>query len=105
MPNFLCCDPLQWNQDCLAYLLRLMSQFAVTQSDLETGQDDVFDNYESPRKRAKKRGGQHEKVVIPMLNQAILSMIDVQPVLRILMSILYDAALPSSRLVRNKIIP
>ncbi len=32
-----------------------------------------------------------------MLNQAILSMIEVQPVLKILMSILYDAALPSTR--------
>ncbi len=86
----------QWNQDCLAYLLRLMSQFAVTQADLDTGQDDVFDSYESPRKRQRRRGPQ-ERMVIPTLNQAILSMIQVKPVLQILMSILYDAALPSER--------
>ncbi len=54
---------LQWHQDCLAYLLRLMSQFAVTQSDLDTGQDDVFEQYESPRKRQRRRGQEKVRVL------------------------------------------
>lgn len=59
----------EWKQDCLAYLLRLMSQFSLAQSDVEI-QDDVFEStFESPKKvRAKKQKG-FEKIVIPILNQ------------------------------------
>ena len=87
----------EWHQDCLAYLLRLMSQFAVIQADFDIGQDDVFDAQESPRKKMKKIKS-NEKIV-PRLNQTILSMIDVEEVINILMSILFDAAVP--RLVNN----
>ncbi len=87
----------QWNQDCLAYLLRLMSQFAVTQSELDqaAAQDEsvVFDTIDSPRRRIKKQKP-HEKIIIPTLNQTILAMIEVEPVLKILMAITYDAAMP-----------
>ena len=77
-----------------------MSQFAVTQSELDqaAAQDDaatasVFETIDSPRRRVKKQKP-HEKIIIPVLNQTILSMIEVEPVLKILMAITYDAALP-----------
>ena len=59
---------LQWNQECLGYLLRLLSQFAVCQSDQETGSEEVFDSYESPKKRIKKSKSV-DKINIPRLNQ------------------------------------
>lgn len=58
----------QWNQECLAYLLRLISQFSVDSSDAEAGHDDVFETYESPRRKMKRKGG-NEKIVIPRLNK------------------------------------
>ncbi|XP_064603807.1 ubiquitin carboxyl-terminal hydrolase 34-like isoform X2 [Liolophura sinensis] len=85
----------QWNQECLAYLLRLISQFAVEQSDVEAGHDDVFETCESPRKKMKSKKSSLEKIVIPRLTQTILSMMNVDKVLKILMQILYDAAVPS----------
>ncbi|CAH1793285.1 unnamed protein product [Owenia fusiformis] len=81
----------QWSQECLAYLLRLVSQFAVLQSD---GEDDVFETFESPRKKMKRHKAS-EKMNIQTLNQAILSMINTDTVLKILMTILYDATLPA----------
>lgn len=38
----------EWQQDCLASLLRLLSQFAVLEADADE-QGDVFDNNDSPR--------------------------------------------------------
>ncbi|KAL3873492.1 hypothetical protein ACJMK2_036602 [Sinanodonta woodiana] len=83
----------QWEQECLACLLRLISQFSVDQSDSDCVHDDVFETFESPRKKQKKQKG-HDKILIPRLNQTILSMLKVDSVLQILMNILYDAALP-----------
>ena len=49
--------------------MRLLSQFAVCQAEQEnTGHDDVFDNFESPRKKVKKAKSS-ERIVIPTLNQ------------------------------------
>ena len=59
----------QWSQDCLAYLLRLISQFAVTQADPEQqGADEAIDSYESPRKKQRKGRGA-DRVLIPTLNK------------------------------------
>lgn len=85
----------QWNQECLAYLLRLISQFSVELSDAEAGHDDVFESYESPRKKMKRHKGGSEKIIIPRLNQSTLSMLNIESILKILMQILYDAAFPS----------
>lgn len=57
----------QWLQDCLAYLLRLLSQFAVVPSDVDS-QDEVFDLQESPTKKVRKHRVQ-EKLVVPRLNR------------------------------------
>ncbi|KAK3093520.1 hypothetical protein FSP39_016701 [Pinctada imbricata] len=84
----------QWNQECLAYLLRLISQFSVELSDAEAGHDDVFESYESPRKKMKRHKGASEKIIVPRLNQSTLSMLNIESVLQILMKILYDAAVP-----------
>ena len=59
----------EWKQDCLAYLLRLMSQFALATAEVEMVSDEVFENtFESPKKKAKKQKP-YEKIVIPTLNQ------------------------------------
>lgn len=60
---------MQWNQECLAYLLRMISQFSVELSDAEAGHDDVFESYESPRKKMKKHKAGSEKIIIPRLNK------------------------------------
>ncbi|XP_053405325.1 ubiquitin carboxyl-terminal hydrolase 34-like isoform X2 [Mercenaria mercenaria] len=83
----------QWDQECLAFLLRLITQFSIDASDIEAGHDDVFETYESPRKKLKKQK-QQDKIIIPRLDQSIISMLNVGDVLQILMRILYDAAMP-----------
>ncbi|KAL5008333.1 hypothetical protein ScPMuIL_013914 [Solemya velum] len=82
----------QWNQECLAYLLRMISQFAVEVSDADVGRDDTFESFESPRKRLKRKG--NEKIIIPRLNPSTLAVLDLKSVLKILMQILFDAAIP-----------
>ncbi|KAL4238015.1 Ubiquitin carboxyl-terminal hydrolase 34 [Mactra antiquata] len=83
----------QWDQECLAFLLRLITQFSIDASDIEAGHDDVFETYESPRKKLKKQK-QQDKIIVPRLDQNIISMLSVEEVLQILMRILYDAAMP-----------
>ena len=58
----------QWDQECLAFLLRLITQFSIDQSDVEAGHDDVFETQESPRKKLKKQKG-YDKIIIPRLDQ------------------------------------
>lgn len=50
-------------------MLRLISQFAVEQSDVEAGHDDVFETCESPRKKMKSKKSSMEKIFIPRLTQ------------------------------------
>lgn len=38
-------------------------------SDAEAGHDDVFESYESPRKKMKRHKGGSERIIIPRLNQ------------------------------------
>ncbi|WAR19191.1 UBP34-like protein [Mya arenaria] len=84
----------QWDQECLAFLLRLISQFSIDASDIEAGHDDVFEtSYDSPKKKLKKQK-QADKIIIPRLDQSIISVLNVEDVLNILMKILYDAAMP-----------
>ncbi|XP_052272263.1 ubiquitin carboxyl-terminal hydrolase 34-like isoform X3 [Dreissena polymorpha] len=84
----------QWDQECLAFLLRLISQFSIDASDIEAGHDDVFEtSYDSPKKKLKKQK-QQDKIIIPRLDQSVISVLNVEDVLRILMKILYDAAMP-----------
>jgi hypothetical protein len=60
---------LQWNQECLGYLMRLITQFAICPSDLANASDDPFDQYETPRKKMKKHRSGQEKITIPRLNE------------------------------------
>jgi len=60
----------QWLQDCLAYLLKLMSQFSVMSSDFDVGaHDDIFDLLDSPVKKMRKNKPPIEKFVVPRLNK------------------------------------
>lgn len=47
-------------------MLRLITQFSIDASDIEAGHDDVFETYESPKKKLKK---QQDKIIIPRLDQ------------------------------------
>ncbi|ELU04220.1 hypothetical protein CAPTEDRAFT_219867 [Capitella teleta] len=92
------CISNEWIQDCLAYLLRLLSQFAVTipsSRSCATLSDNVFvaETAEPPRKKTKKQRAQ-EKLIVPRLNQTVLSMIEVDSVVKLLMNILSNAAQP-----------
>ena len=62
------CCLFQWDQECLAFLLRLITQFSIDQSDVEAGHDDVFETQESPRKKLKKQKG-CDKIIVPRLDQ------------------------------------
>ncbi|BFZ12255.1 hypothetical protein BsWGS_15296 [Bradybaena similaris] len=77
----------QWNQECLGYMLRLISQFSVD----EPGQGEV--EACSPRNR-RAVSKKNAAFVISTISQSILEKLDVQTVVRILMQILYDAAMP-----------
>lgn len=60
------CFSFQWNQDCIASLLRLIYQFGIegNEDDHSTGDG------EAPRKRAKRiRKGSNDKLLIPKLNK------------------------------------
>ena len=62
----------QWLQDCLAYLLKLMSQFSVVPSDFDaSAHDDIFDLLDSPTKKMRKNKPPVEKFVVPRLNRVL----------------------------------
>jgi len=62
----------QWLQDCLAYLLKLMSQFSVMPSDFDVGaHDDIFDLLDSPVKKMRKNKPPMEKFVVPRLDKVL----------------------------------
>ncbi|KAK7104124.1 hypothetical protein V1264_018890 [Littorina saxatilis] len=82
----------QWNQECLAYLLRIITQFSVERQDVESMLED--EAQESPRKKIRRLRGLEEKVLIPRIMQSTLKVLNEEAVLKILMQILYEAALP-----------
>ena len=100
----------EWRQDCLAYLLRLITQFAVdTSSSADscsgTGSDDAFDSttQESPRKKLRRTRSDQQSIT--RLTYAALQLMDVPRVVNILLTILSDSALPPPRQSRFWPIP
>ncbi|GIX80708.1 ubiquitin carboxyl-terminal hydrolase 34 [Caerostris darwini] len=81
----------EWNQDCIACLLRLMYQFGVENSDDESSTDN-----ELPRKRIKRaRKGSSDKLLIPKLNKVMLKIMNkTESVMKALLSLLSEAASP-----------
>ena len=78
----------QWNQECLGYLLRLISQFSVdgpSHGDTET-------NTTSRGRRPVNKKSHF--LVISNIAQSVIDTLDVQAVIKILMQISYDAAMP-----------
>lgn len=63
----------QWNQECLAYLLRLITQFSVERQDVENSQEEANDVHDSPRKKIRKIRGMQEKIIIPRLTRVSAS--------------------------------
>ncbi|KAK3803788.1 hypothetical protein RRG08_026023 [Elysia crispata] len=72
----------QWNQECLGYLLRLISQFSVE----EVGED--------TSSLLNKRIMSKKALLISTISQSILEKLDIAAVVKILMQILFDAAMP-----------
>ncbi|XP_017767834.1 PREDICTED: ubiquitin carboxyl-terminal hydrolase 34 [Nicrophorus vespilloides] len=69
-------DGSEWQQDCLASLLKLLCQLGVEQLPHET------------------RPSRTEKIIIPSLNESMLAMLDVKTAMPQLTSILEEASLP-----------
>ncbi|XP_076442216.1 ubiquitin carboxyl-terminal hydrolase 34-like isoform X2 [Babylonia areolata] len=82
----------QWNQECLAYLLRIITQFSVEPQDKDSVVEDM-ETQDSPRKKLRRL--REEKVVILRLMQSTMDMLNVEELLKILMKILYEAAYPA----------
>ncbi|XP_066282190.1 ubiquitin carboxyl-terminal hydrolase 34-like isoform X3 [Branchiostoma lanceolatum] len=96
----------EWQQDTLALLLKLLYHFAMETLEITpSSEDSVFEadtsgDYETPRKRSrhsrgKKSTGDHEKSSVPKIRSSVLQMMDENPMLERLMSVLYEAAAPS----------
>lgn len=69
-------DGSEWQQDCLASLLKLLCQLGV----------------ESPPHES--RPSRNDKIIIPNLNETMLSMMDVKTAMPRLTSILQEASMP-----------
>lgn len=66
----------QWEEDCLAYMLKTICEFGVELEDIEACGGDMFEQYETPHtqdtpRKCLRRGrrGSQDKLVIPRLNQ------------------------------------
>ncbi|XP_063231242.1 ubiquitin carboxyl-terminal hydrolase 34 isoform X2 [Bacillus rossius redtenbacheri] len=84
-------DGSEWQQDCLAVLLKLFRQLGV--ADDADVICDASDNGRNKRARRFRKDGT-EKVVVPRLNEAMLQMMNIDTVMPRLTSILHEASLP-----------
>ncbi|KAL8583540.1 hypothetical protein ACOMHN_054856 [Nucella lapillus] len=82
----------QWNQECLAYLLRIITQFSAEHQDKDAMFEDT-EAQDSPRKKIRRL--RDEKVVIPRLTQSTMDLLNVEELLKIVMKILYETAYPA----------
>lgn len=69
-------DGSEWQQDCLASLLKLLCQLGVEPLPQES------------------RPSRTEKIIIPLLNETMLGMLDVKTAMPQLTSILQEASMP-----------
>lgn len=69
-------DGSEWQQDCLASLLKLLCQLGLESHPQEF------------------RSSRNDKIIIPNLNETMLSMIDVKTAMPRLTSILQEASMP-----------
>ncbi|XP_022096710.1 ubiquitin carboxyl-terminal hydrolase 34-like [Acanthaster planci] len=90
-----------WQQDCLACILKLINEFAIEQTALDQGQDDVFEAHSSSEEVAHKyphRTKQNSTDfggITTKLSKQLLELMSGQGVLDRLMAVLYEAAAPS----------
>ncbi|KAG8281089.1 Ubiquitin carboxyl-terminal hydrolase 34 [Homalodisca vitripennis] len=74
----------EWQQDCLACLLKLLCQLGMTHTT-----DDSATN-----KNKRKRCTKSDKMVIPKLSQPMVQLMNIETVIPRLTSILYEASMP-----------
>lgn len=84
-------DGSEWQQDCLASLLKLLCQLGMT---LPEGRGETSENDSLARNKQKRVKKSNLEKPVPQLNEAMLQMLNVDGVMSRLTSILYDASLP-----------
>ncbi|XP_072159450.1 LOW QUALITY PROTEIN: ubiquitin carboxyl-terminal hydrolase 34 [Bemisia tabaci] len=87
----------EWQQDCLAQLLKLICQLSMADSDEGHYNIPSLSQENTPnilRHRRKRCNKNMEKVVIPKLNDEMLSMMNVETVMPYLIKILYQVSSP-----------
>jgi ubiquitin carboxyl-terminal hydrolase 34 len=95
-------DGSEWQQDCLATLLKLLCQLGMLHSDggkCEQSQQEspavsVASADTVPRSKQRRKKTSNLEKPVPKLNDAMLQMLNVDGVMSRLTSILYEASLP-----------
>lgn len=92
-------DGSEWQQDCLACLLKLLCHLGMAhpeENEKDRQADTHHDSREarSTKKQRRMRKSSAEKLFVPKLNDTMLSMMDVDPVMQRLTSILDEVSLP-----------
>ena len=85
-------DGSEWQQDCLATLLKLMCQLGMLHSE-QSHDSSVVEPTVTRSKQRRKKTSNLEKPV-PKLNEAMLMMLNVDDAMTRLTSILYEASMP-----------
>ncbi|XP_038075535.1 ubiquitin carboxyl-terminal hydrolase 34-like isoform X2 [Patiria miniata] len=90
-----------WQQDCLACILKLINEFAIEQAALDQGQDDVFEAHSSSEEVTSKcpRRTKHNSTevggITTKVSKQLLELMSGEGVLDRLITVLYEAAVPS----------
>lgn len=86
-------DGSEWQQDCLATLLKLLCQLGMAQSEKRNVELSLEPEGLGRNKQRRMKKSNLEKPV-PRLNEAMLQMLNTEGVMERLTSILYEASLP-----------
>ncbi|XP_052133303.1 ubiquitin carboxyl-terminal hydrolase puf isoform X2 [Frankliniella occidentalis] len=92
-------DGSEWQQDCLACLLKLLCQLGMAQpedseKDRSLEAQDSREGVRSSKRQRRMRKSSAEKLVVPKLNDTMLQMMETDPVMLRLTTILHEASLP-----------
>lgn len=101
-----CVPWTQWQQECLAHLLKIVCEFGTMKVANEDDEDDVFDSSEHGIRlpQIQRRDGQfrvrykstdkEEVICIRCLSHNMVSIMDMEPLMDKLLSISHEATLP-----------
>lgn len=101
-----CVPWTQWQQECLAHLLKIICEFGTMKTDGDDDEDEVFcsSDLEIQQPQIQKRDGQfrvrykstdkEEVICIRCLSPNMVSTVDMEPLMDRLLNISYEATLP-----------